>query len=116
MKSSRASNENLTGLLVSRALTWESDSPFWMNCQQLKLDICDVFIFIGVWVDRIVYWVMSNGDVKANSRLSPQHRGGIEYQIGVRHNNIREFDAYRVEAQDITASVKLKGGESDARS
>ncbi len=116
VKSSRAFNANLRGSLVSRALTWESDSPFWMNYQQLKLDICDVFVFIGVWVDRIVYWVMSNDDVKADSRLSPQHRGGIEYQIGMRHNNIREFDVYRVESADIAAVVKRKGSESDARS
>ena len=109
VKSSRAYNASLTGSLVSRALTWESDSPFWMNYQQLKLDICDVFVFIGVWVDRIVYWVMSNDEVKANSYLSPQHRGGIEYQIGMRQNNIREFDVYRVEAQEITATVRMKG-------
>lgn len=109
VKSSRAYNASLTGSLVSRALTWESDSPFWMNYQQLKLDICDVFVFIGVWVDRIVYWVMFNDEVKANSYLSPQHRGGIEYQIGMRQNNIREFDVYRVEAQEITATVRMKG-------
>ena len=108
VKSSRAYNAGLTGSLVSRALTWESDSPFWMNYQQLKLDICDIFVFIGVWVDRIVYWVMSNDEVKANSYLSPQHRGGIEYQIGMRPNNIREFDVHRVEAQDIAAAVKTK--------
>lgn len=111
VKSSRAYNASITGSLVSRALTWESDSPFWMNYQQLKLDICDVFVFIGVWVDRIVYWIISNDEVKANSYLSPQHRGGIEYQIGMRPNNIREFDVYRVEAQDIAAAVKMKSNQ-----
>ena len=115
VKSYRAYNASLTGSLVSRALTWEGDSPFWMNYQQLKLDICDVFIFIGVWVDRIVYWVMSNEEVKANSYLSPQHRGGIEYQIGMRQNNIREFDVYRAEAQYLTEIVKRKGNRYDAR-
>ena len=109
VKSSRAYNASLTGSLVSRALTWGGDSPFWMNYQQLKLDICDVFIFVGVWVDRIVYWVMSNDTVKANNYLSPQHRGGIEFQIGMRQNNFREFDEYHVEAQDIAATVKMKG-------
>ena len=111
VKSSRAYDASMTGSLVSRALIYGSDSPFWMNYQQLKLDICDVFIFIGVWVDRIVYWVMSNGEVKSNSYLSSQHRGGIEYQIGMRQNNIREFDVYRVEAQDITNMVKMKSNQ-----
>ena len=110
VKSSRAFNANSTGSLVSRALNWESDSPFGlMNYQQLKLDICDVFIFIGVWIDRIVYWVMSNDEVKASDYLSLQHRGGIEYQIGMRPNNIGQFDVYRVEAQEITETVKRKG-------
>lgn len=109
VKSSRAYNASLTGSLVSRALTWESESPLWMNYQQLKLDICEVFIFIGVWVDRIVYWVMSNHEVRSNNYLSPQHRGGIEYQIGMRQNNIREFDVYRIEAEDIADTVKMKG-------
>ncbi len=111
VKSSRAYNASLTGSLVSRALTWESDSPFWMNYQQLKLDICDVFVFIAVWVDRIAYWVMSNDEVKANSYLSPQHRGGIEYQIGMRRNNIREFDIYRVEVPDVAATVRMKSNQ-----
>jgi hypothetical protein len=112
VKSSRAYNASLTGSLVSRALTWESDSPFWMNYQQLKLDICDVFIFIGVWVNRIVYWVMSNNEVKNNRYLSPQHRDGIEYQIGMRQNNIQDFNLYRVEASDIATVVRQKGNES----
>ena len=77
----------------------------------MKLDICEAFIFIGVWVDRIVYWVMSNNEVRSNDYLSPQHRGGIEYQIGMRQNNIREFDVFRVEAQDITEIVKMKGNQ-----
>lgn len=114
VKSSRAYNASLKGSLVSRALTWESDSPFWMNYQQLKLDICDVFILIGVWVNRIVYWVMSNDEVKNNSYLSPQHRGGIEYQIGMRQNNIRDFNVYRIEASNIAAVVKQKGNELTA--
>ena len=80
-----------------------------MNYQQLKLDISDVFVFIGVWVDMIVYWVMSNDDVKSSPYLSPQHRGGIEYQIGIRDSNIDEFESYRVEAPDIARAVTAKG-------
>ena len=84
--------------MASKALHWGAEAPFWMNYQQLKLDICDVFVFIGVWVDLIVYWVMSNEEVKQNNYLSHQHRGGIEYQIGIRNRNIQEFDACKVDA------------------
>ena len=88
VKASRATHTKKHGPLVSKALRWDTEAPFWMNYQQLKLDICDVFVFIGVWVDLIIYWVMSNAEVKQNNYLSHQHRGGIEYQIGIRKKNI----------------------------
>lgn len=67
-----------------------------MNFQQLKPDTCDVFILIGVWVDEILYWIMSADKVKKNPYLSHQHRGGIAYPIGITHKNIHAFDDYRV--------------------
>ena len=79
-----------------------------MNYQQLKLDICDVFVFIGVWVDSIVYWVMSYHEVKQNDYLSHQHRGGIEYQIGIRDANIQEFDSFKVDAMALAQTVIAK--------
>ena len=79
-----------------------------MNYQQLKLDICNVFVFIGVWVDLIVYWVMSNEEVKQNNYLSHQHRGGIEYQIRIRKKNIQEFDAFKVDAAALAQAVITK--------
>jgi len=80
-----------------------------MNYQQLKLDMCDVFVFIGVWVDRLVYWVMSNHEVKNNRYLSHQHRGGVEYQIGITHKNISDFNFYQVEARNLALTVIEKG-------
>jgi hypothetical protein len=72
------------------------------------LDIVDVFVFIGVWVDVIVYWVLSNEEVKQNEFLSHQHRGGIEYQIGIKDTNIQEFGVFRVEAAALTHAIALK--------
>ncbi|RLC44166.1 MAG: hypothetical protein DRH57_09415 [Candidatus Cloacimonadota bacterium] len=54
-----------------------------------------VFIFIGVWTDQINYWVLTNSEVKNNKYLSHQHRGGVEYQIGITNKNITEFDCYK---------------------
>lgn len=82
VKSSRAVASNRRGALAARALTWGDNAPFRMNFQQIKVDICDVFILVGVWLDRIAYWVMPNDDVKTHPRLSPQHRGGIEFRLG----------------------------------
>lgn len=110
VKSGRAIHTKKRGDLVSKALHNGSLDPFWMNFQQLKPDMCDVFIFIGVWVDRILYWVLSSEEVKANPYTSSQHRGGIEVQIGIRESNIRDFDKYLVDGNEIGNTVLAKVG------
>jgi len=109
LKAARAINTKIRGNLVSKALQYVSSEPFWMNFQQIKLDICDVFIFVGVWADQIVYWVFSNDEAKNNKYLSHQHRGGIEYQIGITDKNITDFDEYRVSPSEIANKVIQKG-------
>ena len=108
VKAARAVVKRKGGSLASKALHWGTEAPFWMNYQQIKIDVCDVFVFIGVWVDLIVYWVMSNEEVRLNGYLSHQHRGGIEYQIGIRDTNIHEFDAFRVDATALTQTIIVK--------
>jgi len=76
-----------------------------MNFQQIKLNVSDVFIFVGVWADEIVYWALSNDEVKNNKYLSHQHRGGIEYQIGMTDKNIADFYKYRISASKLANKV-----------
>lgn len=111
VKSARAIDTKKRGNLVSKALRSDSDRPFWMNFQQLKLDICDVFVFIAVWVDTIRYWVLSNDEVKSNKYLSHQHRGGVEYQIGMTDKNIQDFPSFLV-APEALADRVLEVGAS----
>jgi hypothetical protein len=108
VKAARAIDTKKRGDLASKALRYDSNVPFWMNFQQLKLDTCDVFVFIGVWVDQIVYWAMSNDETKTNKYLSHQHRGGIEYQIGITNRNIGEFDIYKVAAVSLGDAIASK--------
>jgi hypothetical protein len=108
VKACRAINTKKRGDLVSKALCYNSKEPFWMNFQQLKPDTCDVFVFIGVWVDQIVYWVMSSKEVKENEYLSHQHEGGIEYQIGITHKNISDFNIYKASRSEITSLIIKK--------
>ena len=108
VKACRAINTKKRGDLVSKALRSDAREPFWMNFQQLKPDHCDVFIFIGVFVDQETYWVMSSQEVKKNKYLSHQHRGGIEYQIGITDKNILEFDGHRVLPEQIIYSILRK--------
>ena len=112
VKSSRAINTKKRGNIVSKALKFDSKEPFWMNFQQIKLDIADVFIFIGVWVDKIIYWVMTIDEVKSNRYLTHQHRGGIEYQIGITEKNIADFDEFKVNPGRIGDMVIKKGKKS----
>ena len=108
VKACRAINTKKRGNLVSKGLRYDSKEPFWMNFQQLKPDHCDGFVFIGVWVDQIVYWVMSSKEAKGNKYISHQHRGGIEYQIGITDKNIAEFETYKVSASEIADTVLQK--------
>jgi len=109
VKASRATDKKKRGDLVSEALRTDSDRPFWMNFQQLKLDICDVFVFLGVWVDSIRYWVLSHDDVEHSPYLSHQHRGGVEYQIGITDKNIQAFEQYLVVPSAVADRVMELG-------
>jgi hypothetical protein len=108
VKACRAIDTKIRGSLISKALEFESTKTFWMNFQQLKLDICDVFIFIGVWTEVIKYWVLTNEEVKANPYISHQHRGGVEYQIGITEKNISELDKYLVTPPMLVEYILLK--------
>lgn len=64
VKSSRAINTKKRESMVSKALRYYSNEPFWMNYQQIKTNYADVFILVAVWVDRVIYWVMSSEEIK----------------------------------------------------
>jgi hypothetical protein len=112
VKACRAYDEKIRGSLVSKALHYDSAKSFWMNFQQLKPDMCDVLIFIGVWTDQIVYWVLTSTEAKASPHISHQHRGGVEYQIGITDRNIREFDIYKAEPSQLGDKVIQKAKKS----
>lgn len=79
-----------------------------MNFQQLKPDSADVFIFIGVWVDKILYWILSRKEVKHHPSISRQHRGGIEFQIGITDKNMANFKKFLVPPKRLIEVVRLK--------
>lgn len=108
VKASRAINTKIRGGLETKALSFESDEPYWMNFQQLKLGIVDAFVFIGVWIDKIYYWVLTNKEVKNHPMRSHQHRGGIEFQIGVTERNFSEFEKFLVKSEKLVDVIKKK--------
>jgi len=108
VKASRAIDKKIQGSLISKALDFKNNKTFWMNFQQLKLDVCDIFIFIGVWTDQINYWILTEEEVKLNPYFSHQHRDGVEYQIGITEKNILEFDKYLVNSEKLLEVVLSK--------
>lgn len=110
VKSARAIDAEAEGTLVAKALRHGVDRPFWMNFSQLELDSCDVFVFIGVWVDVFFYWVLSSEEAGHNKYLSHMHRGGIEYQIGINNANIDEFNDLLVSPAELLVRIRQLGG------
>lgn len=108
VKASRAINTKIRGGLETKALSFESNEPYWMNFQQLKLGSADIFVFIGVWIDEIHYWVLTDKEVKNHPRKSHQHRGGIEFQIGIRNKNFSEFKKFIVKPNKLIEAIKSK--------
>jgi len=108
VKACRAINTKLRGGLETKALNFKSNEPYWMNFQQIKFDIVDIFVFVGVWVDKISYWVLTNEEVKKHPIISHQHRGGIEYQIGITPKNINEFKKFLVGPNKLVNTIKSK--------
>ena len=80
-----------------------------MNFQQIKPICCDVFIWIGVWRDRIRYWVLSSNEVESNRYYSGgQHRGNEgEGQLHLKDTNVLEFAKFEVERSKIQSAVSL---------
>ena len=79
-----------------------------MNFQQVKPACCDVFIWLGVWRDKIRYWVLASREVAhSNYDSTGQHRGSTgEGQLHVRRDNIKEFEKYEVKSNALLRAVR----------
>ena len=108
IKSSRAVDGDSPASMPEKALASDSTKPFDMNFQQIKPDLCDVFVWIAVWRDIIRYWVLSSREVESNRYYSGgQHRGNVgEGQLHVKDDNIKEFDIYEVKPNQLADGIR----------
>ncbi|MDE2852664.1 MAG: hypothetical protein OXN88_00685 [Chloroflexota bacterium] len=108
IKSARALDRYSAASLTEKALASDSEKPFDMIFQQLKADLCDVFVWIAVWRDTIRYWVLSSHEVKTNQYYSDkQHRGNEgEGQLHIKNNNIAEFDRYECRPAELEIGIR----------
>ena len=115
VKAGRAIDRSMHNMSYDkRALTsGEADRKFDMNFQQMKSDCFDVAILIGVWADKIRYWILSSDEMRNHKHFSSgQHRGnkGYEGQIHIKSENLNDFSQFEVEENEIFETVLRKVG------
>ena len=116
IKTARVSESwNDEASFADKALFSDSDKPFWLNFQQLKPQLADVFIFIAIYRDKLKYWILSSYEVKHYGeenwqrwKFSPwQHSGNAwnEWQLHIRETNISDFDRYLTHPSEIKDAI-----------
>lgn len=109
VKASRAVDADSDEPLYVKALARNSDKRFLMNFQQLKPQCCDVFVWVAVFRDEIVLWVMSSAEVLSNPLFSKgQHRGnsGNEGQLHVKEDNIALLNKFELKGDDLEGAIR----------
>ena len=109
VKASRAVDSDSDEPLYMKALSRNSQKRFLMNFQQLKPQYCDVFIWVAVFRDEIVLWIMGSSEVLNNPLYSKgQHRGNIgnEGQLHIKDDNIHMLNKYELKGDNIEATIK----------
>ena len=109
VKASRAVDSDSEEPLYVKALSRSTKKRFLMNFQQLKPQCCDVFIWVAVFRDQIVLWIMNSDEVQQNPLFSKgQHRGnsGNEGQLHIKHDNIHVLSKYELKSDCIEQAIR----------
>jgi len=109
VKASRAVDSDSDEPLYVKALARGTKKKFLMNFQQLKPQCCDVFIWVAVFRDEIVLWVMNSNEILNHPLYSKgQHRGnkGNEGQLHIKHDNIGSLSAYEFKDDNLENAIR----------
>lgn len=116
VKACRANSTEEKGSLANRAFLHSEakEARFKYHYQQLKPSCCDVFIWIGVCRDELLYWVLTSNELEQTGKLGPQHRNEMtgtdaavfEGQVFMTEEELAHF---RVAEKDILEIVRKKG-------
>lgn len=117
VKACRANSSKTSDSLSSRAYLHSEavSNSFKYHYQQLKPSCCDVFIWIGVCRDELLYWVLASDELQKTGKLGPQHRNentgvaGEKVFEGQVFMTEEELSPFRVEEKDILTVVRKKG-------
>lgn len=117
VKACRANSTKTKGSLASRAFLHNEalEAGFKYHFQQLKPSCCDVFIWIGVCRDELLYWVLTSDELQKTGKLGSQHRNEntgnanaavFEGQVFMTEEELQPF---LVAEKDILKVVVQKG-------
>lgn len=109
VKASRAVDSDSEEPLYMKALSRNTDKKFLMNFQQLKPQCCDVFIWVAVFRDQIVLWIMSSKEILENPLYSRgQHRGNIgnEGQLHIKEDNIDLLAPFELREDNLEQAIR----------
>ena len=117
VKACRANSTKTKGSLASRAYSHDEAKyeNFKYHYQQLKPSCCDVFIWIGVCRDALIYWVLTSDELVKTGKLGSQHRNentgvaGAEVFEGQVFMTEDELKPFLVNESDILTKVREKG-------
>lgn len=117
VKACRANSTKEQGSLASRAYLHSEAKAFGFkyHYQQLKPSCCDVFIWLGVCRDEILYWVLTSDELVSTGKLGSQHRNentgivGAEVFEGQVFMTEEELASFRVDEKDVLEKVRAKG-------
>lgn len=108
VKASRAVDSESDEPLYMKALSRNTTRPFLMNFQQLKPQYCDIFIWLAVFRDDILIWIMNSDEVLNHPDYSKgQHRGnsGNEGQLHINERNMHSLEQYRLDNNNIEEAI-----------
>lgn len=109
VKASRVVDSDSDKPLYAKALSRDTKNKFLMNFQQLKPQCCDVFIWLAVFRDEIVLWILSSDEVSNNALYSKgQHRGNRnnEGQLHINHQSIHDLDVYELKNDNLEKAIR----------
>ena len=117
VKACRANSTKRGGNLASRAYLHSeaSANSFKYHFQQLKPSCCDIFIWIGVCRDDLIYWILTGEELKNTGKLGSQHRNentgvaGTEVFEGQVFMTEEELKPFLVEEEKVLEVVRAKG-------
>jgi hypothetical protein len=105
-KACRAIDLQQEGDRFAKALRSDSIMPFELNFRQLRIESCDCFVLIGVWLDKLVYWVLSYLEMKENKFLfMGEGEGSV---LKVTSKNISDFDKYITSETNLVTTLLNK--------